>query len=102
MAAYFRRYASVAAAVLVLITSTYLFVQNQNSYQVEDTFDDPALAFEEVKKQLLTVSLYMNRGNDQIEELSNLGKADMGLQEVAKLNKVSQGLEPLSRMQIRR
>ena len=102
MADYFRRYASIAAAVLVLITSSYLFIQNQNSYQADDTFDDPQLALEEVKKQLLTVSMYMNRGNEQIQEIANLGKADIGLQDMSQLNKASQSLEPLNRMSIRR
>lgn len=99
---YFKRYASMAAAVLVLFVSSYVFIQNQNSYVEEDTFESPEAALQEIKKQLLTVSMYMNKGNSQINELSNLGKADMGMEDLLKINKASIGLEPLNRMNIRR
>lgn len=99
---YFRRYASIAAAVLVLITSSYLFIQNQNSYQQEDTFDTPEAALAEVKKQLLLVSNYMNKGNQQINEIGGLGKADAGLSDFSKMNQAAQGMRPLSRMNIKR
>lgn len=99
---YFKQYASMAAAVLVLMVSSYMFIQNQNSYVQEDTFESPEAALQEIKKQLLTVSLYMNKGNDQINELSNLGKADMGMEDLSKMNEAAVSLEPLNRMNIRR
>ena len=98
--AYFRRYASMAAAVLVLITSSYLFIQNQNSYQAEDTFETPEAALEEVKKQLLMVSNFMNKGNQQINEIGSLGKADTGLNDFSKMNQAAQSVRTLGRMNI--
>ncbi|MCE7990592.1 MAG: hypothetical protein HEP71_01375 [Roseivirga sp.] len=99
---YFKRYASMAAAVLVLFISSYVFIINQNSYVQEDTFESPEAALQEIKKQLLTVSMYMNKGNNQISELSNLGKADMGMEDLSKINEAARSLEPLNRMNIRR
>lgn len=99
---YFKRYASMAAAVLVLFVSSYVFIQNQNSYVQEDTFESPEAALQEIKKQLLTVSMYMNKGNAQIKELSNLGKADMGMEEFSQMNQAAVSLEALNRMNIRR
>lgn len=99
---YFKRYASMAAAVLVLMVSSYVFIRNQDSYVQEDTFESPEAALQEIKKQLLTVSLYMNKGNQQINELSNLGKADMGMEDLSKINEAAISLEPLNRMNIRR
>ncbi len=99
---YFKRYASMAAAVLVLMVSSYVFIQNQDSYVQEDTFESPEAALQEIKKQLLTVSMYMNKGNQQINELSNLGKADMGMEDLSKINEAAISLEPLNRMNIRR
>lgn len=98
--AYFRRYASMAAAVLVIFTASFLLIQNQNSYQTEDTFDSPEAALEEVKKQLLMVSNYMNKGNEQINEIGGLGKADTGLDEFSRMNQAAQSMRTLSRMNI--
>ena len=97
---YFRRYASMAAAVLVIITSSYLFIKNENSYQQEDTFESPEAALEEVKKQLLMVSNYMNKGNNQINEIGSLGKADTGLDDFSRMNKAAQSMRTLGRMNI--
>lgn len=99
---YFRRYASMAAAVLVLITSSYLFIKNENSYQAEDTFETPEAALEEVKKQLLMVSNFMNKGNQQIKEIGSLGKADTGLNDFSKMNQADQSVRTLGRMNITR
>jgi hypothetical protein len=99
---YFQRYASMAAAVLVLMVSSYVFIQNQNSYVQEDTFESPEAALQEIKKQLLTVSLYMNKGSDPINELSNLGMADMGMEDLSKMNEASITLEPIKGMNITR
>lgn len=99
---YFRRYASVAAAAVILVISSVLFVKQQNSYQPEDTFDSPEAALAEIKRQLLTVSLYMNKGNQQIGELSNLSEADAGMHDLALMNQAGIGMQPLAKMNISR
>ena len=98
--AYFRRYASMVAVILLLFTASFLLIQNQRSYQLEDTFDDPKMALEEVKKQLLMVSNYMNKGNEQINEIGRLGKANTGLGEFSSMNRAAQSIHPLSRMKM--
>lgn len=98
--AYFRRYAGMAAALLLLFTAGFLFIQNQRSYQVEDTFDDPKVALEEVKKQLLMVSNYMNKGNEQINKIQRLSKADTGMDEFSRINRAEQSMHTLSKMNI--
>ena len=99
---YFKRYASIAAAVLVLLVSSYVFIQNQDTYTAQDTFDSPEAALQEIKKQLLTVSLYMNKGNAQISELNNLGRANMGMEDFSQLNQAATVMQPLSGMIIKR
>lgn len=94
--AYFRRYAGMA----VLFTAGFLFIQNQRSYQAEDTFDDPKVALEEVKKQLLMVSNYMNKGNEQINKIERLSKADTGIDEFSRINRAAQSMRTLSKMNI--
>ena len=76
---YFKRYASIAAAVVLIFVSGYMVMEQQNQYTSEDTFDTPEEAYAELKKQLLMVSNYMNKGNETINELASLGKAGTGL-----------------------
>ena len=101
LSSYFRRYASIAAAILVLVVSSYIFMQQQSTYEQADTFDSPEAAYVAFKKQLLMVSVYMNKGNNSISELSNLGKVDNGLQGLSKMGKASIGMGPLSKMSFR-
>lgn len=97
---YFKQYASIAAAVIVMAVSGYMFVQNQNKYSTEDTFETPEEAYAELKKQLLMVSYYMNKGNDTVSELSNLGKVKTELQDFAKISQASESLELLKEMNL--
>ena len=97
---YFRRYTGMAATLLLLFTAGFLFIQNQSSYQPEDTFDDPKMALEEVKKQLLMVSNYMNKGNEQINKIERLSKADTGMDEFSRINRADQSMRTLSKMNI--
>lgn len=98
--AFFRQYAGMAATLLLLFTVGFLFIQNQRSYQAEDTFDDPKMALEEVKKQLLMVSNYMNKGNEQINKIERLSKADTGMDEFSRINRADQSMRTLSKMNI--
>ncbi len=98
---YFKQYASIAAAVVVMVVSGYMFVQNQNQYSAEDTFETPEEAYAELKKQLLVVSNYMNKGNDTMNELANLGRVGTELQDFAKISQASEGLELLSEMNLK-
>lgn len=98
---YFKRYASIAAAVVVMFVSGYLVMEQQNQYTSEDTFDTPEEAYAALKEQLLMVSNYMNRGNETINELASLGKAGTELQDFARMSEASEGLELLSEMNLK-
>jgi len=100
LSGYFRRYAGVAAAVLVLILSSYFFMQQQKVYQQEDTFESPELALQELKKQLLMVSNYMNSGSNSLNELSNMGKMDVGMESFKLMGEAARGMRPISKMNI--
>lgn len=100
MKSYFTRYASIAAAVLVLCISGALYYQQQQQFGSEDTFDDPEVAYAELKRQLLLVSKYMNKGQNTLNELNNLSKASSELNDFAKLGEASEGLNLLSEMNV--
>ncbi|OEK05083.1 hypothetical protein [Roseivirga misakiensis] len=99
--AYFKRYASIAAAVVVIFVSGYLANQQQNQYVSEDTFETPEEAYAELKRQLLMVSNYMNKGNQTMNELTNLGKVGTELQDFSRMSEASEGLELLSEMNLK-
>ncbi|MBO3700510.1 hypothetical protein [Roseivirga sp. E12] len=98
---YFKQYASIAAAVIVMAVSGYMFVQNQNQYTSEDTFETPEEAYAELKRQLLVVSNYMNKGNNTMNELASLGKAGAEIQDLTRISQASEGLELLSEMNVK-
>lgn len=97
---YFREYAKIAAAVVVLLASGIYYQQQQQKLVVEDTFDNPELAYAELKKQLLIVSRYLNKGKETVSELSNLGRIPSELQDFSKLGEASEGLEMLKEMNV--
>ena len=97
---YFNKYVGIAAAVLVMAISSVMFIQNQQAYQSEDTFESPEEAYAELKKQLLMVSNYMNKGNNTVNELSTLGTATDELSAIGKMSSVDSSLEMLEEMNI--
>ncbi|KYG71672.1 hypothetical protein EV198_2070 [Roseivirga ehrenbergii] len=97
---YFKRYAGVAAAMLVLITSSYFFMQQQKTYEQEDTFDSPELALQELKKQLVMVSNYMNSGSSNLDKLGSMSKMDAGMESLKYMGDAARGMEPISEMDI--
>ena len=97
---YFKRYASIAAAVLVMVISSVMFMQNQAQYTSEDTFESPEEAYAELKKQLMIVSNYMNKGNNTVNELSTLGSATDELSVIGKMSSAQAGLNMLEEMNV--
>jgi len=92
---------SAAAAVLILIT-TYLFISVNNP--VEDTFDDPMIAYNEARRLLHEVSANLNRGCKEMANLAYLNKAVTSLgtmgeqgkragQELSSLKYLERGIE---------
>lgn len=83
----FWQWSRVAAAVVVILAASFVYQQQQQQYVVEDTFESPEMAYKALKEQLLMVSHYMNKGNESIEQLNHL-------------NRAQEGLMPLQQMQI--
>lgn len=62
--------AGIAAAVLMIISLTYVAINEQPLPAVtEDTYTDPRKAFEETKKALMMLSDRFNEGARQVEKL---------------------------------
>lgn len=86
---------SIAASILILVT--VFFQLNTFSSRIDDTFNDPEVAYNEAKKIMVFVSEKFNTGadqlepitkvNDGIEKLQNVAKFDDGMNEAAKFDK---------------
>ncbi|PIQ49841.1 MAG: hypothetical protein COW03_03010 [Cytophagales bacterium CG12_big_fil_rev_8_21_14_0_65_40_12] len=100
LSGYFKQYASIAAAVLVLCVSSYFFIQQQKSYEQIDTFDSPELALKEFKKQMLMVSSYMNTGSNSLDELSNMSKANTAIEDISLMGEAARGMSSIKEMSV--
>ncbi len=79
---------SGVAASLLLIISSYFFLK---SPAIEDTYDNPELAYQETKKVLLYVSSKLNKGTLPVEE--SLTKMVTGTEEIVKISELNKGLD---------
>lgn len=79
----------IAAAVVILFTTSVLIINRQkgsrdtisasNQIVVEDTFEDPQLAYEETKKALLLISNKLNKGNAYTAEFVKFSQSQKNL-----------------------
>jgi hypothetical protein len=87
---------SGVAASLLLIISSYFFLK---SPALEDTYDNPELAYQETKKVLLYVSSKLNKGTLPVEK--NFSKMTSGTEEITKISKLNKGLNEVQTISIK-
>lgn len=83
---------AIAASVAILIG---LYFQFGQMTQVQDTYDDPLLAYAETKKILLKVSGNLNTG---VDELKNVSEFNNGFTELNKISTFDQGMKNLEKI----
>jgi hypothetical protein len=84
---------AIAASITILIGLYFRF-----GYQlpgVQDTYDDPVLAYAETKKILLKVSGNFNAG---VDELKNVSEFNNGINELNKLSTFDEGIQNLEKI----
>lgn len=73
-------YARVAAIGLIVVTVSYIvrdeYLNSKVNPVIEDTFEDPKVAFEETKKALLMISKSMGKGRKQTRKMSVFNDAE--------------------------
>lgn len=79
---------SIAASILLLIGSYFIFLHSSGTGHYKDTFDNPEIAYLETQKALLYVSEKLNTGTSG---LGNLKKFDEGTKELENLKLVNKG-----------
>lgn len=78
----YRSVIRVAAAVAVIVVAGVLLKEEWSDTAptaavelVEDTYEDPRLAYEQTKEALLLLSTYMNEGTQHMEKLESFSEA---------------------------
>ena len=84
---------AVAASIVILIGLYFQFGYKMNS--VQDTYDDPLLAYAETKKILLKVSGNFNSG---VDELKNVSEFNNGISELNKISTFDEGIQNLEKI----
>ena len=90
----------IAAGVALLLTSYFLLVNNpftdDRKQALEETYENPQLAYEETQKVLLYISQEMNKGTARLSNVSKLNKSVQNLQNLKKLEKGMSQLQMLN------
>ncbi|MDN5200453.1 hypothetical protein QQ008_03750 [Fulvivirgaceae bacterium BMA10] len=76
----FRNVAKIAAAFIVIVVTVYFFNRDRfetssNDLVLKGSIENPEMAYDEVKKALVLISSKINKGKDQVKELSKMNKA---------------------------
>ena len=75
--------ARIAAGILVVVAATYFIRQEiRKSYpqELQDTYTDPQLAFEETKKALMLISNSFGKARHETEKIKMLNEAEKKIQ----------------------
>jgi len=89
-----RLYSAMAvAASIVLLFGLYFQFGQMN--QVQDTYDDPLLAYAETKNILMKVSGNLNTG---VDELKNISEFNNGFEELNKISTFDEGMKNLEKI----
>jgi len=94
----------LAAGLLVLI-SVYLFFLKDSSHGIfkaetmEDTYDDPEVAYNEVKKTLAYVSNKFNEGTGDLKHVQKVNRSVENLQPLTFINKGNKEIRLLKELE---
>jgi hypothetical protein len=88
----FYKVSSVAAGIAIIVVSYLVIVQNNKKPLANDTYEDPKVAYEQVKRTLLYISQNLNRGTKPLEQVS---KINQGMAEFSTFSSFNSGLKDL-------
>lgn len=84
---------SAAASILIIISFWFIMADND---KLQDTYQDPQLAYNETVKILYSLSANLNKGMGQMSDLSMIAQAESKMQMISESRyEVADELEPL-------
>lgn len=90
-----RLYSAIAVAASIVILIGLYFQFNYQMNNVQDTYDDPLLAYAETKKILMKVSGNLNSG---VDELKNVSEFNNGMTQLNKISTFDDGMQNLAKI----
>lgn len=89
---------SSVAASIAIIAVIWLSVFNRNTEpQLADTYRDPKVAYEQVKRTLMYISQSLNTGTEKLSHVSKLDQGFSGLSAFSSFNSGMKDLELVSK-----
>jgi hypothetical protein len=88
----FYKVSSVAAGIAIIVISYLAVVQNNKKTLENDTYQDPKVAYEQVKRTLLYISQNLNHGTETLNQVSRINE---GMMEFSTFSSFSSGLKDL-------
>lgn len=83
-----RRYIAVIGSAAAVVTGLWLGLRPSGSPQAGDSFDDPVLALAEVRAVLMTVSVKMNSGAEQIDQVRTIAERPVELEGFSRIGDI--------------
>lgn len=93
----FKWVSAIAASVLLLLSLGWFFASKNETKTLTDTYNDPAIAYEQTKKILLMISGGINKGLTGIESFSEINHS---LQKLSPIAEMPKQMERFSAIQI--
>ena len=85
---------SIAAGILLLcgliLTFRYDIIKNPRNHGLKNTYSNPSAAYIEAKKALLMVSVNLNNGLDQMQQIQNFQKGIENIEKFSQFYKFQQ------------
>jgi hypothetical protein len=88
----------IAATIVILIGLFFQFGQNSNNQSlINDTYNDPQIAYIQARKALMAVSANLNEG---VEKLSDVSEFNDGLSNLNEISTFETGVKNLEKISI--
>lgn len=87
---------SIAASILLLIGSYFIFLHSSGAGNFKDTYDNPGIAYLETQKALLYVSEKLNTGASELDNLKKFNEGTKELENLKLVNKGTSGVRSIS------
>ncbi len=88
----------IAATIVILIGLFFQFGNNNNNQSlINDTYDDPQIAYMQARKALMAVSANLNEG---VGKLSNVSEFNDGLSNLNEISTFETGVQSLEKISI--